>query len=85
MKNAEQAQLPPSTEPRSALSLEEVHQCTRLLSEIAENRILLNRVPEADRKALLAAAGRLVHPDRDAKSRLQKALRRERKETKREH
>ncbi|HYO65419.1 MAG TPA: SDR family oxidoreductase [Archangium sp.] len=85
MKNAEQVQLPPSTEPRSALSLEEVHQCTRFLSELAENRILLNRVPEEDRKALLAAAGRLVHPDRDAKSRLQKALRRERTETKREH
>ncbi|HZI03529.1 MAG TPA: SDR family NAD(P)-dependent oxidoreductase [Archangium sp.] len=85
MKNAEQAQLPPSTEPRSALSLEEVHQCTRLLEAMAEHRILLNGVPEEDRKALLAAAGRLVHPNRDEKSRLQKALRRERKETKREH
>jgi NAD(P)-dependent dehydrogenase (short-subunit alcohol dehydrogenase family) len=85
MKNAEQAQLPPSTEPRSALSLEEVHQVTRILGAIAENRMLLNGIPEADRKAMLEAAGRVLNPERTTLSRLHKAMRRERKETKREH
>ncbi|MFY0571837.1 SDR family NAD(P)-dependent oxidoreductase [Archangium lansingense] len=85
MKNAESAPTPPSTEPRPALSLDEVHQCTRLLEAIAENRILLNGVPESDRKALLAAAGRLVNPERTTITRLHKAMRREKRETKREH
>ncbi|AKJ07923.1 enoyl-ACP reductase-like protein [Archangium gephyra] len=85
MKNAEQAQLPPSTEPQSALSLAEVHEVTRILGAIAENRMLLNGIPEADRKAMLEVAGRVLYPDRTTLTRLHKAMRRERKEAKREH
>jgi NAD(P)-dependent dehydrogenase (short-subunit alcohol dehydrogenase family) len=67
------------------LSLDEVRRCTRLLETVVENRLLMLGLPDSDRIALLAAAGSLVHPDRDAKARLAKALRRTRKETKRNH
>jgi NAD(P)-dependent dehydrogenase (short-subunit alcohol dehydrogenase family) len=85
MKNAEKTQTPPSAAPPSALSLDEVRRCTHLLEAMAEDRFLLMSLPEPERVALLAAAGRLAHPDRDAKSRLAKALRRERKQTKLAH
>jgi NAD(P)-dependent dehydrogenase (short-subunit alcohol dehydrogenase family) len=87
MKNAESAQnlQLPSETPPSALSLDEVRRCTSLLEAIAENRFLLVSLPETERIAFLAAAGRVVHPDRDTKSRLAKALRRERKQTKFKH
>jgi NAD(P)-dependent dehydrogenase (short-subunit alcohol dehydrogenase family) len=87
MKNAESAQKPqlPSATPPCALSLDEVRQCTHLLEAIAQDRLLLANLPESDRIAFLAAAGRVVHPDRDTKSRLAKALRRDRKQTKLKH
>ena len=85
MNDAQKAQTPPPAEPPPALSLDEVRRCTRLLETVVENRLLLLGLPDSDRIALLAAAGSLVHPDRDAKARLAKALRRSRKEAKRTH
>ncbi|MBJ6764970.1 SDR family oxidoreductase [Myxococcaceae bacterium JPH2] len=76
---------PPEALPPVTLSLDEVRACTRVLQAVSENRFLLARLPEEDRIELLAAAGRMVHPDRTAKSRFAKALRRDRKETKRAH
>ncbi|HEX8440554.1 SDR family NAD(P)-dependent oxidoreductase [Archangium sp.] len=86
MKNAERAlKSPAAALPPSPFSLDEVRRCTQLLNAMAEDRLLLAGYPDEERIALLSAAGRLVHPDRDAKSRLAKALRRNRKQTKREH
>lgn len=85
MKNTESAQTSPAPTPPSAPPLEEVHRCTRLLEAMAENRLLLANLPEEERIALLTAAGRLVHPERDEKSRLAKAKRHERRKSKREH
>jgi NAD(P)-dependent dehydrogenase (short-subunit alcohol dehydrogenase family) len=85
MKNAERALTSPTALPTNALSLDEVRRCTHLLERMAEDRLLLAALPEEDRIALLTAAGNVVHPDRDTKSRLAKALRRERKQVKREH
>ncbi|NTX16037.1 SDR family oxidoreductase [Myxococcus sp. CA056] len=86
MKDAETSSpaLPADTDltSPSSLSLEDVRRCTRLLEAAAEDRILLTRLPEEDKLALLVAAGRLVHPDRGAKTRLEKALRRERRQEK---
>ncbi|HZH79031.1 MAG TPA: oxidoreductase, partial [Archangium sp.] len=62
MKDAAQrAQIPLSAEPPSALSLDEVRRCTSLLEAIADNRFLLVSLPEPERIAFLAAAGRVVH------------------------
>ncbi|WNG19464.1 SDR family NAD(P)-dependent oxidoreductase [Cystobacter fuscus] len=83
MKDAE-AQTPPAEVPAPP-SLDEVLRCTHLLEKLAGDRRLLKTIPEAERIALLTAAGNVVHPDRETKARLAKALRRERKETKREH
>jgi NAD(P)-dependent dehydrogenase (short-subunit alcohol dehydrogenase family) len=85
MKDQATAQTPPAALPPATLSLEEVRRCTQLLEAVAENRFLLASLSEADRNALLTAAGRVVHPDRDTKARLAKALRRDRKQTQRAH
>ncbi|WP_426749191.1 SDR family NAD(P)-dependent oxidoreductase [Myxococcus sp. Y35] len=85
MKLAETAPPPPPETPPAALSVDEVRRVTQLLESIATDRFLLASLPEEDRIAFLAAAGRVVHPDRDTKSRMAKALRREKKKTKREH
>ncbi|MBN1208809.1 MAG: SDR family oxidoreductase [Myxococcaceae bacterium] len=85
MENTERAPMPPDAAPPTALSLDEVRRCTLLLEAIAEDRSLLARLPEPDRIAFLTAAGRVLHPDRHAKSRLVKALRRNRKQAKREN
>jgi NAD(P)-dependent dehydrogenase (short-subunit alcohol dehydrogenase family) len=85
MKDAETAQTPPPAAPPTPLSLDEVRRCIHLLQRMSEERLLLTSLPEEERIALLTAAGNVVHPDRDTKSRLAKALRRERKKTRREH
>ncbi|AKQ68879.1 L-fuco-beta-pyranose dehydrogenase [Myxococcus hansupus] len=85
MKLAETAPPPDPETPPAPLSLDEVRRATQLLEAIATERFLMATLPEEDRIALLAAAGRVVHPDRDTKSRMQKALRRDKKKTKREH
>ncbi|MCP3139126.1 SDR family NAD(P)-dependent oxidoreductase [Pyxidicoccus xibeiensis] len=86
MKHAETAQrLPESLPPATPLSPDEVRQVTNLLERIAEDRYLLASLPEDDRIAFLAAAGRVVNPDRTTKSRMAKALRRGRKQAKQQH
>ncbi|MBZ4422444.1 SDR family oxidoreductase [Myxococcus sp. RHST-1-4] len=52
---------------------------------MGQNRMLLAELPPQEKIALLSAAGRVVHPDRDTKSRLAKSLRRERKQTVQKH
>ncbi|GEL69213.1 SDR family NAD(P)-dependent oxidoreductase [Myxococcus virescens] len=86
MKLAETAPIPaPEAPPAAPLSLDEVRRITQVLEAISEDRFLLAGLPEEDRIAFLSAAGRVLHPDRDTKSRMAKALRRDRKKTKREH
>ncbi|ATB45620.1 SDR family NAD(P)-dependent oxidoreductase [Corallococcus macrosporus] len=86
MKLAETAPNPsPEALPAASLSLDEVRRVTQLLEAISVDRFLLAGLPEEDRIAFLSAAGRVVHPDRDTKSRMAKALRRDKKKTKREH
>ncbi|QDE66598.1 MULTISPECIES: SDR family NAD(P)-dependent oxidoreductase [Myxococcus] len=87
MKLAETAPTPApeALPPPAPLSLDEVRRVTQLLEAISEDRFLLAGLPEEDRIAFLSAAGRVLHPDRDTKSRMAKALRRDRKKTKREH
>jgi NAD(P)-dependent dehydrogenase (short-subunit alcohol dehydrogenase family) len=85
MKDEETSQTLPAALPPATLSVDEVRRCTQLLSAVAENRLLLASLPEDDRNALLASASRVVHPDRDTKSRMAKALRRGRKQAKRTH
>jgi len=74
--------MPLDAVPPTALSVDEVRRCTRLLEAVVEDRFLLAGLPDADRIALLTAAGRVLHPDRREKSRFVKALRRSRKQTK---
>ncbi|QSQ26747.1 SDR family oxidoreductase [Pyxidicoccus parkwayensis] len=86
MKDAETSPSPPDTAPPStAITLDEVRRCTRLLESMAEDRILLADLPSTEKIALLTAAGRVVHPDRQTKTRLSKALRRDRKQAKQTH
>ncbi|WP_233583400.1 SDR family NAD(P)-dependent oxidoreductase, partial [Corallococcus sp. CA053C] len=66
-----------------APSQEEVLRVTELLNMLAHHRVHLTRMPEEVHHGLLAAASRLVHPDRAAKNRLQNTLRKERKEQQR--
>ncbi|NPC85196.1 oxidoreductase, partial [Pyxidicoccus fallax] len=86
MKEAERALPPPDETPLpTALSLDEVRRCIRLLEAMGQNRLLLAELPAQEKIALLSAAGRVVHPDRDTKSRLAKSLRRERKQAVQKH
>ncbi|GMU06476.1 SDR family oxidoreductase [Corallococcus caeni] len=88
MKNLAVENLPPPS-PESDPALppdiraEDVRRATELLRTLAEHRILLRRIPEEDHHALLAAAGRLVHPDKASKNRLSNALKKERKDAQR--
>lgn len=84
MKDAETSSpaLPSNAASSSPLSPDEVRQCTRVLEAIADNRVLLAKIPEEEKLALLMAASRVVYPDRVSKKRMDKALRRERREEK---
>jgi NAD(P)-dependent dehydrogenase (short-subunit alcohol dehydrogenase family) len=82
MKDTERVSRPPDAAPLAALPLDEVRRCTHLLEAMGEDRALLSNLPEPERKALLTAASRMLHPDRQAKTRFVKALRRERKQAK---
>jgi NAD(P)-dependent dehydrogenase (short-subunit alcohol dehydrogenase family) len=83
MTDTQRAPTPPAEAP-APLSLDEVRRCTQLLQAVAGDRLLLAALPEAERNALVTAAARVVHPDRETKARLAKALRREKKEARRE-
>ncbi|NNB98267.1 SDR family NAD(P)-dependent oxidoreductase [Corallococcus exiguus] len=88
MKNLAVENLPPSSpEPDSAppsdVSVEDVRRATALLNTLAKHRVLLHRLPDEDHHSLLAAASRLVYPDKASKNRLQSALKKERKDAQR--
>ena len=70
--------LQPSLDP------DDVRRTIRLLDAIVADRTLLAALSEDDRIALLHAAGRVAHPERDAVSRLTKAVRRQRRQEKQE-
>jgi NAD(P)-dependent dehydrogenase (short-subunit alcohol dehydrogenase family) len=57
-------------------SPEDVLRCARVLEAIVADRGVLAAVPKAEQIALLNAAGRVAAPDRGAKARLAKAMRR---------
>lgn len=74
-----------ANEDLAAPSLEEVARCVATLEALTANRVALAKLPEEARVALRTAAGRLMNPSRDERTRLQKALRRERREENRVH
>ncbi len=74
---------PGSVLPFPQFSLDALRASAEVIKALSVDRTLLNALPEEERDALLEAAGRLVHPTRDVKSRLAKARRRALKEEKR--
>ncbi|GMU63056.1 MAG: oxidoreductase [Myxococcaceae bacterium] len=72
----------PSKPPR-LVTPEALLSATRLLEAVVEDRSLLDGLSEADRKALLAAAGRVSTPTRDDVHRLRKHQKRKEGETRR--
>jgi NAD(P)-dependent dehydrogenase (short-subunit alcohol dehydrogenase family) len=89
VKNPAAETLPPPSDPTPAspppVPVEDVRRATELLLTLAEHRALLYHLPQEDHRALLAAAGKIVHPDKIARARMVNALRRERKEEKRQN
>jgi NAD(P)-dependent dehydrogenase (short-subunit alcohol dehydrogenase family) len=71
--------LKPDAETEAALSVEEVRLCTALLERIVADRALMAELPEADRRALMLAAGRVSRPARHEATRLVKEFRRRKK------
>ncbi|HEU4407191.1 MAG TPA: SDR family oxidoreductase [Polyangiaceae bacterium] len=65
--------------PPPPFTADDVRRSTRLLEAIVADRGLLAAIPKEDQIALLNAAGRVASPDREAKSRLGKAMRRSEK------
>ncbi len=54
---------------------DDLHRLRELLEAVASDRSLLAQLPEEERRRLLVAAGRAVHPETDQKRRLVKAFR----------
>jgi NAD(P)-dependent dehydrogenase (short-subunit alcohol dehydrogenase family) len=66
----------PSCEPLpSAPGPDELRRAREVLEAVVSDRSLLAQLPHEERTALLAAAGRAVHPETEQKRRLVKALR----------
>jgi NAD(P)-dependent dehydrogenase (short-subunit alcohol dehydrogenase family) len=65
------------------ISPEAVRQATQLLEAIISDRRLLIDLSEADRIALLRAAGKVAQPERDVRARMNKAVRTSRRQAKR--
>ena len=68
-----------------SLDLDQIRRATELLRAIDADRSLLVGVPDDERIALLAAAGKVAMPERTAIDRLGKAVRRRRGQEKRDH
>ena len=68
-----------------SLDLDQIRRATELLRAIDADRSLLVGVPDDERIALLAAAGKVAMPERTAIDRLGKAVRRRRGQDKRDH
>src|SRR5512135_3385910 len=68
---------PSSPEPSSPLTPtpDDLRRLRELLEAVAADRSILATLPEDERRRLLVAAGRTVHPETDQKRRLVKALR----------
>jgi NAD(P)-dependent dehydrogenase (short-subunit alcohol dehydrogenase family) len=66
------------------IDVDEVRRATALLEALVRDRTLLLPLPEADRIALLAAAGRFSQPDPLERERLLRAVRTSRREAKRQ-
>ncbi len=56
--------------------VEELRRARQVLEAVASDRSLLAQLSEGERKLLLVAAGRTIHPETEQKRRLVKALRR---------
>ena len=65
----------PSPEPSSPPTASDLLRLRELLEAVAADRSILATLPEDERKRLLVAAGRAVHPETDQKRRLVKAFR----------
>ena len=65
------------------VTVDEVRRLTTVLEALVLDRALLLPVPEDERIALLAAAGRFAHPTVEERERLLRAVRRSRREEKR--
>jgi NAD(P)-dependent dehydrogenase (short-subunit alcohol dehydrogenase family) len=74
----------PPPKPPHLVTPEQLLEATRLLEAVANDRELLEPLTEAQRKALLAAAGRVAHPGRDEVHRLRKHLKKREQEAKRQ-
>ncbi len=83
--NELQSNMSPAPAPAETLKLGDVRATTQLLERLVADRTLLGDVPEEDRIALLKAIGQVAMPERHAKARLAKAVRRKEKATIREH
>jgi NAD(P)-dependent dehydrogenase (short-subunit alcohol dehydrogenase family) len=64
-----------SPEPSSVPTPEDLRRVRELLEAVAADRSVLATLPEDERRRLLVAAGRTVHPETDQKRRLVKAFR----------
>ncbi len=60
-------------------SADELRRCALLLEAVVADRALLAQLPQPERRALLIAAGRVVHPAVEQKRRLVRALRRDKR------
>jgi len=70
--------------PSASLDPAQVRQTIEFLEAVIADRTLLSSLEEDERIALLRAAGLVAHPERDAVSRLTKAVRRQRRVVKQE-
>src|SRR5512139_3818721 len=66
---------PAPTRLESGPGPEELRRVREVLEAVAGDRSLLAALPEEERKRLLVAAGRTVHPETEQKRRLVKAFR----------
>src|SRR5512136_485914 len=61
--------------PAGSLAPEDLRRAREVLEAVARDRSLLAQLPEEERRRLLIAAGRAVHPETEQKRRLVKAFR----------
>jgi len=75
----------PSLAPSSSPGPDDLRRLRELLEAVAADRSLLATLPEDERRRLLVAAGRTVHPETDQKRRLVKAFRKAKRRRVEEH
>jgi NAD(P)-dependent dehydrogenase (short-subunit alcohol dehydrogenase family) len=71
----------PSLEPATPPTPDDLRRLRELLEAVAADRSLLAGLPEDERRRLLVAAGRTVHPETEQKRRLVKAFRKAKRRT----